>query len=147
MIENAQMTAEDRFAIMELILAYGRALDNRDAAAYAAVFAPDGTRVTGNGQRIQRGRAEIQSAVERSFKTWKSEVRHLAAPSFIEGNADRCTVRSYGQACVQRPDGPIQIAAVDEYQDVCVKLEGRWYFHERRITTLLEDPSDPLRNG
>jgi uncharacterized protein (TIGR02246 family) len=147
MSEEVQMTAEDRFAVMELILAYGRALDSRDAAAYAAVFAPDGIRVTGNGQRIQRGRAEIQAAVEGSFKTWKASVRHLATPSYIEGNGTRCAVRTYGQACVQHADGPIQIAAVDEYQDVCVKLEGRWYFQERRITTLLEDPSDPLRKG
>jgi uncharacterized protein (TIGR02246 family) len=147
MTEGPPLTADDRFAIMDLMLAYGRALDTKDAAAYAAVFAPDGIRVSGNGQRIQRGRAAIQAEVERTFSTWKASVRHFMTPSTVEGDGTRCTVRTYGQACVEQAEGPVQIAAVDEYQDICVKLEGHWYFQERRIVNLLEDRGAPLRKS
>ena len=108
-------------------------------------FAPDGIRGTGNGQRIQRGRAEIQAAVEGSFKTWNGTVRHLATPSFIEGNGKALQGSDLWAGVCPTRGGQFGSRQWTEYEDVCVKLEARRYFQERRITTLLEDPTDALR--
>jgi uncharacterized protein (TIGR02246 family) len=145
MSEAPRLTADDRLDIMELMLAYGRALDSKDAAAYAALFAPDGVRMSYDGTRIQRGRSEIQVEIQRTLDTWTAKVRHFMAPSNIEGNGNRCNARTYVQECVEQPEGPVYVAQVAEYHDICVKLNGRWYLQERRIEMMLNGRGEPLK--
>ena len=81
-----KLSAEDRLDVIELMVRYGRTLDARDAAGYAALFAPDAVRVTGNGARVQHGRAEIQVDIQQSIDGWRATIRHfLAPPPLIEG--------------------------------------------------------------
>ncbi len=142
-----KLSAEDRLDVMELMVRYGRTLDTKDAAGYAGLFAPDAVRVTGNG--TQHGRAEIQADIQGSMDRWRATIRHFLAPPLIEGGEDgqHCAVRSYVQEMVDVPEGPCYVSQVAEYQDVCVKLDGQWYFQERQIVKMLDGHADVIKRG
>jgi uncharacterized protein (TIGR02246 family) len=144
-----KLSVEDRLDIMELMIRYGRTLDTKDAAGYAALFAPDAVRVTGNGTKTQHGRAEIQADIQESMDNWRATIRHFMAPPLIEGGDDgrHCTVRSYVQEMVDVPEGPCYVSQVAEYQDICVKLDGQWYFQERTIVKMLDGHADVIKRG
>src|SRR4051794_18686649 len=95
-----KLSVEDRLDVMELLVRYGRALDTKDAAGLASLFAPDGVRVARNGARAN-GRAEIQAAVQQSVDGHPRTIRHFLGPALIEGgDGNRCTARSYLQEMV-----------------------------------------------
>jgi uncharacterized protein (TIGR02246 family) len=143
-----KLSVEDRLDVMELLVRYGRTLDAKDAAAYAALFAPDAVRVTNNGAKTQHGRAEIQADIQKSIDGWRQTIRHFMAPPVIEGgDGNTCTVRSYVQEMVDVPEGPCYVSQVAEYQDVCVKLDGQWYFKERKIVKMLDGHADVIKRG
>jgi hypothetical protein len=141
-----KLSVEDRLDIMELLVRYGRTLDAKDAAGYAGLFAPDAVRV--GGARTQHGRAEIQADIQQTMDNWKVTIRHFLGPAVIEGgDGNRCTVRSYVQEMVDVPEGPCYVSQLAEYQDICVKLEGQWYFQERKIVKMLDGHADVIRRG
>jgi uncharacterized protein (TIGR02246 family) len=143
-----KLSVEDRLDIMELLVRYGRTLDARDAAGYAALFAPDAVRVTGNGTKVQHGRAEIQADIQQSMDGWRTTIRHFMAPPIIEDDdGNTCTARSYVQEMVDVPEGPCYVSQVAEYQDVLVKLDGQWYFKERKIVKMLDGHADTIKQG
>ena len=80
-----KLSVEDRLDIMELLVRYGRTLDTKDAAGYAALFAPDAVRVTNNGAKTQHGRAEIEADIQQSIDNWRTTIRHFLGPALIEG--------------------------------------------------------------
>jgi hypothetical protein len=154
------LTADDRWAISDLLLRIGRCLDQKDAVGYAATFAPDGLRrivgfggdatAVGAGQpsqplrdeyvlpREQRGRAAIQAAIQSSMDSWAMPIRHFTTEAIVEGNAERCQAMSYCQVIVELPSGPCAIEQVAQYEDMCVKIDGQWLFAERLIRGLLD---------
>ncbi len=142
-------TIDDRFAVLDLLAGYGRAIDARDAAAYAALFAPDGLRIDDDGSRrlTQHGREAIQAEIQRTFDSWTAKVRHFMALPLIEGDHDRCTVSTYVQEIVELPNGPCAISQVAEYRDICVKLDGQWLFQQRAIVLMLDGHGDRLKTG
>jgi uncharacterized protein (TIGR02246 family) len=143
-----KLSVEDRLDVMELLVRYGRTLDTKDAAGYAALFAPDAVRVTNNGARVQHGRAEIQADIQQSMDGWRTTIRHFLGPALIEdGDGNSCTVRSYVQEMVDVPEGPCYVSQVAEYQDTCVKLDGNWYFQERKIVKMLDGHADVIKRG
>ena len=143
-----KLSVEDRLDIMELLVRYGRTLDTKDAAGYASLFAPDAVRVTNNGAKTQHGRAEIQADIQQSIDNWRTTIRHFLGPALIEGgDGNTATVRSYVQEMVDVPEGPCYVSQVAEYQDVCVKLDGQWYFQERKIVKMLDGHADVIKRG
>ncbi len=143
-----KLSVEDRLDIMELIVRYGRTLDTKDAAGYAALFAPDAVRVTNNGAKTQHGRAEIQADIQASMDRWNATIRHfLASPLITGGDGNRATVRSYVQEMVDVHEGPCYVSQVAEYQDTCVKLDGQWFFQERKIVKMLDGHADVIKRG
>jgi uncharacterized protein (TIGR02246 family) len=143
-----KLSVQDRLDIMELLVRYGRTLDTRDAAGYAALFAPDAVRVTNNGTRTQHGRAEIQADIQQTMDNWQRTIRHFMAQPLIEGgDGNRCSVRSYVQEMIDVGEGPCYVSQVAEYQDDCVKLDGQWYFQERKIVKMLDGHADVIRRS
>ena len=70
--QNASLDArlkalEDKEQITQLLIDYGRYLDSRNLAAYAALFAEDGEWVGGFG--TVKGRANIQAFMEKNMGT------------------------------------------------------------------------------
>ena len=101
MSEALELTADDRFAIAELMLAYGRALDTKDPAAYAAVFAPDGVRLSGDGERVQHGRAEIQAESGDIFALYTDGLLETANAGGEEFGMERLVVEL--RRCCKQP--------------------------------------------
>jgi hypothetical protein len=123
--------------IGELLVRHERCLDERDAQGHASHYTVDGVRFSQRLGVIQ-GREAIARAAQQMIDAWDMEIRHFGAPPIIEGNSERCRVRSYSQVLVQMPEGPCAIAQVEEYDDVCVKVDGRWFFERREIRVLLD---------
>lgn len=127
---------EDRAQILELMSAYGAALDRRDFAAFGSLFAEDAE--YGSGPGTVRGRAAIQAQLEQVIG---SNPSNLPAPNFhlffnpsihIEGD----TAQATSLGAYTAPDtagGSTRMAFFVSYEDRLVKQEGRWLF-QRRVT-------------
>jgi hypothetical protein len=137
MANPAALSADDRLAIIELMARYARCLDAGDVDAYVANFTPDGVLQSSRGR--SEGHAEIHKVLEEITGSIRRGVRHLAGIPVIDGDAGRCSVRSYSLVLAQNSDGACSIASIVQYLDTCVKVDGRWLFEERIIERLMAD--------
>lgn len=131
-IESRLRRAEDQAAIERLLLEYGRTLDARDFAAYAALFAPEGKWRGALGTFT--GPKEIQQAMERIFANAtdipKGSNFHLMSNFIIDVQGDRATASSW--FVFYRMEGNTPVPAVaGRYEDVLVRIGGVWKFLER----------------
>jgi uncharacterized protein (TIGR02246 family) len=122
---------EDRFAIQDLYARYAWALDTGDHETYAALFTPDGAFIERGVE--YRGRAAMAEHVrELSERRAPGNRHHNTQILFEEGDATRCRVRSYSTHIYRpEPDAPAVVRLQGWYRDVCVKVDGVWYFEQR----------------
>lgn len=123
---------EDERAIERLLLEYGRTLDARDFAAYAALFAPEGEWKGALG--TYKGPKEIQAAMERIFANAadipKGQNFHVMSNFDIKVQGDRATARSF--FVFYQMDGNKPNATVaGRYEDTLVRIGGAWRFLQR----------------
>jgi uncharacterized protein (TIGR02246 family) len=125
------MSAEDRLAVHDLLARYAWALDTGDYETYAALYTPDGVFVERG--RAFRGRDAIRDHVrELAGRMARGNRHHNTQLLFEEAAPERCRLRSYSTHIYQPQDGtPGVIRMQGYYRDVCVKLDGAWYFQER----------------
>ena len=129
----------DRLAIRELFDAYAHCADRRDAEGQQALFTVD-TRfavyMDGEGTEptyVLEGR-EALTPVFADLNRY-DVTTHFNGQSTVTIDGDRATGESYTIAHhVYTEDGTpkIMIAAL-RYLDSFAKLEGRWYFAERKL--------------
>jgi 3-phenylpropionate/cinnamic acid dioxygenase small subunit len=139
---------EDRQAIEQLLMGdYPRALDSGDWAAYAALFATDGTLIMGGGATKVTGPA----AIEKYFSSRPTPgAAASAAPSpcpvppgghrnehvvnnlTLQIDGDMATGQAYWQTIVTR-DCKAVVAGAGHYEDVLKREGGRWKFLKREI--------------
>jgi uncharacterized protein (TIGR02246 family) len=129
---TAGVPADDRFAILDVLARYSRALDTADAEGYAALFAPDGVCEIAGDEYV--GREAIATYIKRltSVDTWAGFRHHNTQILFEEGDGHSCRVSCYSTIMVLHRDGSVETRLQGFYRDVMVKLEGLWYFAERR---------------
>ena len=115
---------EDEQAIARLLLDYGRTLDARDFAAYAALFAA-GT---------FKGPGEIQAAMERIFASAadipKGQNFHAMSNFVIAVQGDRATAKSvfvFYQMEGNKPNATV----AGRYEDILIRVGGVWKFQQR----------------
>ncbi|HEU4652125.1 MAG TPA: nuclear transport factor 2 family protein [Croceibacterium sp.] len=133
---------EDRAAIGKLMWNYDRALDNYDAEAYAASFAPDGA----FGQ--VKGRDALRTFVL-GFKTQQDErrakgeslgaMRHFTMNQFLEFTGPTTARYHYYHQTVFGSgaggnDGAPRVAAAGNGVDDLVKIDGKWYIQMRNVS-------------
>ena len=123
---------EDESAIQKLLLEYGRTLDARDFAAYAALFAPEGQWKGAMG--TLKGPKDIQESMQRIFAAAtdipKGSNFHVMSNFLIDVQGDRATAKS--MFVFYRMEGSKPVAEVaGRYEDVLVRTGGRWKFLER----------------
>jgi uncharacterized protein (TIGR02246 family) len=132
-IESRMQRIEDQQAIERLLLDYGRTLDNRDFAAYAALFAADGQWKGALG--TYKGPKEIQAAMEKIFTDAAADIPkgrnfHVMSNFIIDVQGDRATARSH--FIFYKLDGSKPVAEVaGRYEDVLVRVGGAWKFQQR----------------
>ena len=121
----------DKAAIEQLLLDYGRHLDNRDFAAYGRLFAQDGEWVGGFGT-ASGGPAGIQAFMEKAMGTAPNRAGnyHLLSNFVITVEGDTATAWSRWAFVVPGPSGAT-IAQAGRYDDTLVRENGQWRFKRR----------------
>lgn len=121
---------EDKEDIQNLLLDYGRHLDNRDFAAYSALFAADGEWVGGFGS--VKGPANIKTFMEKNMGTQPNVAKnyHLLSNFVITVNGDTATAWSRWAFVVPGERGAA-IAQAGRYDDTLVRESGKWRFKKR----------------
>ena len=121
---------EDKEEIQNLLLDYGRHLDNRDFAAYSHLFAKDGEWVGGFGSVA--GPANIQAFMEKNLGTGPNRAKnyHLLSNFVITVNGDTATAWSRWAFVVPGERGAA-ISQAGRYDDMLVREDGRWRFKRR----------------
>jgi len=124
---------EDRAAIERLLLDYGRTLDGRDSAGYAALFARDGVWIAPGFET--RGPAAIKAMIDRMFANVPaSATSHLMSNFWIEVDGDRATASSRFSLFAPNETGGPRIRLSGHYDDELVREDGRWRFLRRVLT-------------
>ena len=130
------LTAEDKLDIHELAARYARAVDSREAEAWADTFTPDGVF---ESMRVgtHRGRdALVKFATE--FWTgpdcaqWRGG-QHWVGNIIIEGSREEAQLFCYH--IMFMPRGPDQVEAVimAAHDDRLTIHDGRWRFKRRKV--------------
>src|SRR5687768_4082929 len=90
-VEARLKQLEDKEQVAQLLIDYGRHLDSRELAAYAALFATDGEWVGGFG--TVKGRANIQAFMEKSLGTGPNRggSHHIMSNFVIRVKGDTAT--------------------------------------------------------
>lgn len=135
---------EDKDEIQNLLLDYGRHLDNRDFAAYSKLFARDGEWVGGFGQVA--GPADIQAFMEKAMGTQPNRAKnyHLLSNFVITVNGDTATAWSRWAFVVPSQQGGAVISQAGRYDDQLVREDGRWRF-KRRVASNDTAPPAPAK--
>ena len=136
---------ESRAEIHNLMLAYGRTLDNRDFQGFADLWAADAEYVQGSAPPA-KGPAAIRALMEGAFSRNSAGVRE---PNFhvffnqaigpIEG--DRATAFSRSAFVAPGADGKLDVVIAAHYTDAFIRQAGRWKFLRRVIAA---DAAAPL---
>lgn len=132
-IEARLRRTEDHMAIERLLLEYGRTLDNRDFAAYAALFAEDGEWKGALG--TFKGPKQIQAAMEKIFANAAGDIPkggnfHVMSNFIIDVQGDRATARSMFVFYKMDGNKP-QAEVAGRYEDTLVRVGGAWKFLQR----------------
>ncbi len=137
MVEAGPLSQADRLEIVELLARYTWSLDAHDAAAFAATFAPHGIWQPSTGSGAE-GPDAIRAAFAARIGRQARNLRHIPSAPIIEGNGERCQVRSLCQVIAEVPGSPCAITQVAEYHDICVKVDGRWLLQRKLVKTVLD---------
>lgn len=135
----------DRAEIEELITRYVTALDGLDADAYEGVFTVDGEYdVTGT---VYKGRpairkivADLQATRARNDAagTASPQLYHVMANHSIEIlDATNARHQSYAQTVRLADSGQFVVGFMGRYEDVLVKVAGRWYIKSRKLVSFI----------
>ncbi len=132
------LAPEDHFAVINLLTSYALAIDSGRADDYADNFLPDATLDLTGGDRRLNGSAAIREWVSGLIASGHvggdpATLRHFVGLPHIEGDGDRCTAQTYCVILDYDPTRSIRSPLVGRYEDVIVKVDGRWRFQHRII--------------
>jgi hypothetical protein len=131
--------AADRLALRELFDAYARCADRRDAEGQKALFTGDcvfGVYMDGDGSEatyVLNGREALTPVFEDLNRD--EATTHFNGQSTVTLDGDSATGESYTIAhhlFTEQGSRKIMVASL-RYLDTFAKIEGRWYFAERKL--------------
>jgi uncharacterized protein (TIGR02246 family) len=125
---------EDIEEIRKLYVAYGRHLDDGDAAAYASLFARDAKLRLGGVMRAD-GRGEIQAAATKLMAGMAAsggKSLHLLDSPRIEVDGDEASGECVWTAVSAQAGEAPKITMMGRHVDQFVREDGRWRFALRK---------------
>lgn len=130
------LSVEDRIAIQDLIARYAWALDTGDVDSFVACFTTDCVVIEEVFEDPDRW--EGQEGVRRLAEHYRNAPgfpgrQHHVSQSLVEGDAERCTVKSFAFVTECRGEPPYLLRFAGYYDDRLVKVNGEWLFQERTI--------------
>jgi uncharacterized protein (TIGR02246 family) len=134
---NRLQLLEDREEIRQLLVDYGRTLDQRDFQAFAGLFSKDGEYVMGGGMGAVKGPAAISKSMEDIFRRNPTNLRepnfHLFANETIQIRGDEATALSKGCFVVPDESNKPVIVMLATYTDDLIRENGRWKIKKRVV--------------
>ncbi len=131
--------AADRLAIRELVEAYARCADQRDAKSQMALFTADAQFVVYMDAKDPTPSQELHSRaalpVFADLNQYAATMHFLGQTTILTLTRDRGTGETYCMPHHLTIDGEnrrLMIAAL-RYMDTFVKMDGEWLFAERRL--------------
>jgi hypothetical protein len=133
------ITAADRVEILELLARYNRAADTDNMDALLACFLPDGEVSSPFG--TARGHAGIEESRRKVAASSAAERlrggQHWVNNVIVEdAGEDEATVSADHVLIKPTADGTGVITVVGAYDDRVRKVDGRWLFVSRTVSTL-----------
>jgi SnoaL-like domain len=142
-LEKQVQELQDRAAIEQLLMTYGRDLDNRDFSAYSQLFASNGDWSGNlNGKKVTyTGPAEIKAAMEKIFARPAGSPKgpanfHLLTNAIINVDGDHATAVSKWTFIMVMDRKPV-INNAGHYDDTLVRENGQWKFLHRTAPSVL----------
>lgn len=139
----------DWWAITRLIAQYARFADEKRFEEMAELFLPDGRMLmyrprAEHAAEAPCGREELIAAFIALAPI--SVTSHVLAPSVIEVDGGMAWARTTCMAhhISETPEGRVRFTLADTYDDVLVRVDGRWLFRERSKRTAWSETA-PLR--
>lgn len=128
---------EDREEIRQLLVDYGRTLDQRDFVGFSMLFAENAEYGSGAGTEVTKGRAAIGKLLEDIFRKNPTGLRspnfHLFANVSIELKGDEAVATSKGIFVVPGELDKPEMVMLATYNDLLVRENGRWKFKRRIV--------------
>ncbi len=144
-IEDRLRILEDREEIRQLLIEYGRALDQRDFADLSKLFSEDAEYIGGGSLSATKGPAAIAKFVEQVFRKNPMGLRfpnfHLFANVAIQIDGDEAHVKSKGFFLVPNEEDMPLVVMMATNNDVLVRDKGRWKFKRRIVHMEIPAPA------
>ena len=142
---DAAQELRDRTAIHQLLMDYGRTIDERDFEAFGALFTSDGEyggagAMTQGPEAIAEGMRSVFAANALGFGEPNF---HVFFNEVIQLNGDAATSTSMSFYIVPGENNLPKIAMMAEYEDAIVRIDGEWKFRRRQVRGLM--PAPPSR--
>jgi hypothetical protein len=127
---------EDRQAIHELLIKYGRTLDARDFAGFERLFARD-AEYGGGARGMTKGPAAIRASLEAALKVNAAPVPgkdwHFLFNETVDLHGDEATAISMGAFFVRGAGNKLESNSIAVYTDQLVREDGVWKFKRREL--------------
>ena len=141
-MEQRLQRLEDREAILELLVTYGRFLDKKDLVGYSNLFAEDGVWEGGIGKAT--GPKGIQDMLTTVYArvapgAYGSDY-HIMSDFNISVSGDTATAWSRWTWMIESEEGKPVGQRSGHYEDQLVKVNGEWKFKYRLTVTELPTP-------
>jgi ketosteroid isomerase-like protein len=132
----AELSLADRIGIQDLIARYAWALDTGDVDALVSCFTTDCAVIEEVFEDPDRW--EGHSGVRKLGEHYKNSAgfpgrQHHVSQSLVEGNTERCSVKSFAFVTECRGEPPYTLRFTGYYDDRLEKVGGQWLFRERTI--------------
>ena len=147
-------SADDRFAVQDLLMRYVWATDTGDIESFVDVFTPDAKLIASSGEAFE-GRAGIRRFALAQVSP--ADVRgrmHFFQPIRFDARNGAIHVFSFWMVVQTNVAGDVKkIRSTGATTDICVKSDGAWLFQRREIMRwndrsapwLFADPGLPPR--
>jgi uncharacterized protein (TIGR02246 family) len=136
MSDGSSVSAADKIDIHELLARYAWSFDTADVEGFVSCFAPDAVMCEDVFEEVDRwvGHDQIRSMAQHFFSMPGFGGRqHHVSQILIDGSSDRCRVRAFIIVVEPREGEPCAVPFAGHYDDVVVKIDGRWLFQERLV--------------
>jgi len=127
---------EDRQAIHELLMNYGRTIDTRDFEGFARLFTDDAE--YGGGKLQFKGPAAIRERLETSLKARPMPGRdwHFLMNETVTLNGDEASAVSLGAFFVRGESNKLESTSIAIYTDHLLRQNGEWKFKRRVLSSV-----------
>lgn len=130
------LTADDRFAIQDVVAKYCWALDTGDMDALVACFTPDARLIEEVFEEpdIWEGHEGIRRVSQHYANAANFPGRqHHTTQLLVEGDSEKADAKSFIIVTECHGEPPYLVRFTGYYTDKVVKVDGQWLFKERTI--------------